>query len=118
MRFRIELLGLELFGYHGVLEHEKNYGQLFLVDCRLEVEASGVDQLSETVSYADVANLIEASFNAERNDLLETLSSRLRSAVMSISDSIKGCELSVHKPSAPLTQTFSDVIVTALGDDK
>ena len=118
MRFRIELLGLELFGYHGVLEHEKNYGQTFFVDCRLEVEASGADNLADTVSYADVADLIEVSFNAERNDLLEALSARLRAAVMSISDSVKTCELSVHKPSAPLTQKFSDVIVTSLGDRK
>lgn len=116
MRFRIELVGLELFGYHGVLEHEKNYGQKFFVDARIEVEVSGVDDLESTVSYADVADLIEASFNAERNDLLEALSARLRAAVMSISDSIVLCELSVHKPSAPLTQSFSDVIVTALGD--
>lgn len=116
MRFRIELLGIELFGYHGVLEHEKNYGQVFFVDCILEVEASGSDELASTVSYADVANLIEASFNVERNDLLEALSVRLRAAVLSISDSIRSCELSVHKPSAPLTQKFSDVIVTCLGD--
>lgn len=116
MRFRIELIGLELFGYHGVLEHEKNYGQLFFVDCRLEVDVDDVDDLAATVSYADVANLIEASFNVERNDLLETLSSRLRAAVLSTSERIESCELSVHKPSAPLTQSFSDVVVTALGD--
>lgn len=116
MRFRIELIGLELFGYHGVLEHEKNYGQVFFVDCRMVVEANSTDELSATVSYADVANLMEASFNAERNDLLEALSARLQAAVMSISDQIESCEISVHKPSAPLTQSFTDVIVTALWD--
>lgn len=117
MRFRIELVGLRLFGFHGVLQHEKDFGQEFLVDCRLIVEASGEDDLATTVSYADVANLIEASFNAERNDLLETLSKRLQSAVLSLSDKIISCELSVHKPSAPLTQDFADVIVTALDGD-
>ena len=115
MRFRIELMGLKLFGFHGVQQHEKDYGQEFLIDCRLIVEASGEDDLATTVSYADVANLIEASFNAERNDLLEALSLRLQSAVLSLSDKILDCELSVHKPSAPLSQEFSDVVVTALG---
>lgn len=117
MKFRIELLGLRLFGHHGVLQHEKDYGQEFLVDCKLVVQASGEDDLARTVSYADVADLLEASFNAERNDLLEALALRLRAAVMSLGDQILECEVSVHKPSAPLTQEFSDVIVSALGDD-
>lgn len=117
MKFRIELLGLKLFGHHGVLQHEKDYGQEFLVDCKLVVLALGEDDLAKTVSYADVANLLEASFNAERNDLLEALALRLRAAVMSLGDQIVECEVSVHKPSAPLTQEFSDVIVSALGDD-
>ena len=116
MKFRIEILGLKFFGFHGVLQHEKDYGQQFVVDCVLEVFASGEDEISQTVSYSDVANLIEASFNAERNDLLETLSLRLKSAVLSLSNQILSCEISVHKPAAPLTQDFDDVIVTALED--
>ena len=115
MKFRIELVGLKLFGFHGVLQHEKDYGQEFFVDCTLLVEASGEDELAKTVSYAAVADLIEASFNAERNDLLEALTSRLQAAVLSLSDQILDCEISVHKPLAPLSQEFSDVIVTALG---
>lgn len=116
MRFRIELVGLKLFGFHGVLQHEKDYGQDFFIDCTLVVNASGEDELAQTVSYADVADLLEASFNAERNDLLEALSARLQAAVLSMSEQILSAEISVHKPSAPLTQAFSDVIVTALGD--
>lgn len=115
MIFKIEILGLKLFGHHGVLQHEKDYGQEFFVDVKLVVDASGEDELETTVSYADVADLIEASFNAERNDLLEALTSRLRAAVLSASDQILECEIAVHKPNAPLTQEFSDVIVTALG---
>lgn len=114
MRFQIEVLGLELFGHHGVLQHEKDYGQTFFVDVKLLVEASGEDELAKTVSYADVADLISASFNAERNDLLEALSARLQQAVLSMSEQIISCEIAVHKPQAPLNQKFKDVIVTAL----
>lgn len=118
MIFKIEILGLKLFGHHGVLQHEKDYGQEFFVDVRLMVEASGQDDLESTVSYADVADLVEASFNAERNDLLEALSSRLRAAVLSLSEQILECEIAIHKPHAPLTQDFSDVIVTAVGETR
>ena len=34
---RIELLGLELHGHHGVLEHERREGQRFLFDLELEL---------------------------------------------------------------------------------
>lgn len=114
MRFRIELKGLELFGYHGVLQHEKDYGQKFFVDIKLEVDVSGEDQLAETISYAAVADLVEVSFNAERNDLLESLALRLQSAVLSMSEKIANCEIAIHKPQAPLTQKFDDVVVTLL----
>lgn len=114
MRFQIQLIGLELFGYHGVLQHEKDFGQQFFVDVDLVVEAAGDDELVNTTSYADVADLIEVSFNAERNDLLETLSARLQAAVMSMSDKIVSARVSVHKPNAPLSQKFQDVVVTAL----
>ena len=114
MKFQIEILGLELFGHHGVLQHEKDYGQTFFIDAKLVVSASGEDELSKTVSYADIADLIAASFNAERNDLLEALSARLQQAVLSMSDQIVSCEISVHKPAAPLEHKFNDVIVTAL----
>lgn len=118
MKFRIEILGLKLFGFHGVLEHEKNYGQEFLVDIKLTVESSGEDQLEATVSYAEIADLVEASFNAERNDLLEALAVRLKSAVLSHSERIVDCEIAIHKPAAPLTQEFSDVVVTVLGNQQ
>lgn len=114
MRFQIQVIGLELFGYHGVLQHEKDFGQQFFVDVDLVIDVANEDELSATVSYADVADLIEASFNAERNDLLETLSARLQAAVMSMSDKIVSARVSVHKPNAPLSQKFQDVVVTAL----
>lgn len=114
MRFQIEILGLELFGHHGVLQHEKDYGQTFFVDIKLVVAASGQDDISKTVSYADVADLVAASFNAERNDLLEALSARLQQTVLSLSEQILSCEVAIHKPAAPLNQKFNDVIVTAL----
>ena len=34
----IELREIELFGFHGVLEHERSDGQRFLVDVELDYE--------------------------------------------------------------------------------
>jgi len=55
MIFKIRLDGLEVFGYHGVQQHEKDYGQNFLIDCHLDVDAGNEDNIDSTVSYALVA---------------------------------------------------------------
>jgi dihydroneopterin aldolase / 2-amino-4-hydroxy-6-hydroxymethyldihydropteridine diphosphokinase len=53
---RIELRGLELFGYHGVHEHERQQGQRFLYDVELEVGERGWDdRIEDAVDYSRVA---------------------------------------------------------------
>lgn len=115
MRYTIELTGLEVFGYHGVLEHEKAYGQNFYFDCRYQVEAGSEDELSATVSYAAVADVIAVTAKANTFDLLETLAASCLAAVQSLDSRIVACELTVHKPSAPIDHKFDDVKVSVTG---
>jgi len=114
--YLIRLTGLQFFGYHGVLPHEQQYGQEFLVDCEVNVTRVPEDEIAATVSYADLADLLEASFKAQRFDLLESLADQLLAAVLSVSPLITRAELTVHKPAAPLSQRFTDVSVTVLGE--
>ena len=113
--YLIRLSGLRLFGYHGVLEHEKQYGQDFLVDCAVSIRRASSDAIEHTVSYAEMADLIEATFKAERFDLIESVADQLLAAVLAHSPAIDSAEITVHKPSAPLTQQFADVSVTVSG---
>ena len=113
--YTIKLTGLRLFGYHGVLPHEREYGQEFLVDCEVEVQRPSADEISSTVSYADLADLIEATFKGDRFDLIESVADQLLSAVLSHSTDLVKATVTVHKPNAPLTQTFTDVSVTVVG---
>lgn len=74
----VELAGLEVFGYHGVEEHEKQLGQLFLFDVELEVgERGAADRLADAVDYTHVAQAIRELSEAERFDLLEALATRV-----------------------------------------
>ena len=53
----IEVLGIELVGYHGVLEEERRRGQRFLVDVWLEpasAQAAVSDAIEDAVDYRDV----------------------------------------------------------------
>ena len=112
MRYTIELKGLEVFGYHGVLQHEKDYGQTFLIDCRYQVEAEAEDQLSSTVSYATVADLLHVTATSNRFDLIESLASACLAAVSTLDNKIAAVKVTVHKPQAPIEHSFEDVSVS------
>jgi dihydroneopterin aldolase len=112
---RISLLGLRAFGRHGVLEHERRDGQEFVVDAVLWVDtrpAAAADDLSKTVDYAAVAGRLAAVVSGEPVSLIETLADRLATACLSAADAVSEVEITVHKPHAPLVQSFGDVTVT------
>jgi dihydroneopterin aldolase len=70
---KVELRGLELFGYHGVNESEKLNGQRFLFDVCLEVGDRGADdRIESAVDYRDVARAV-AEVSETHYDLLEAL---------------------------------------------
>ena len=54
MADRIELRGLTVRGYHGVLEHERRDGQDFVVDITVWIDldrAMATDDLADTFDY-------------------------------------------------------------------
>ena len=81
----IELHGIEFRGFHGVLEHERQEGQRFLVDLDLELAeptAAETDRIEDAVDYRDVvATVVEVS-EARAYHLLEALASALADALM------------------------------------
>lgn len=115
MIYKVRLDGLEFFGYHGVQQHEKDFGQTFLVDCHLDVEAGSEDSIDSTVSYALVADELERVVTNERFDLIETLAGRCLAAALDLDPRILRATITIHKPSAPLTQSFGDVSVSVSG---
>jgi dihydroneopterin aldolase len=112
---RISLLGLRAFGRHGVLEHERRDGQEFVVDAVLHVDtraAADTDDLTLTVDYAAVATRISDIVSGEPVALIETLAQRLALACLDAHRGVREVEITVHKPHAPLIQSFGDVTVT------
>ncbi|GAA1141933.1 2-amino-4-hydroxy-6-hydroxymethyldihydropteridine diphosphokinase [Nesterenkonia lutea] len=112
----IRLTGLTAIGHHGVFDFEKRDGQPFRVDAELTLDlraAGRSDELADTVSYVGIAELIEAAITGEPFDLIETLADHLAREVLGSDDRLLAAEITVHKPQAPLTQSFQDVSVTA-----
>lgn len=110
----IRLTGLRAYGFHGVLPHEREHGQEFLVDACLCVDtgpAAATDDLTLTVDYGGLADRLAAVVTGAPVDLIETLADRL--AQVCLADArVSGVEITVHKPSAPVHVLIKDVSVT------
>jgi len=85
----IELRGIELYGFHGVLETERTQGQRFLVDLDLELDdglASAVvssDRIEDAVDYRDVVAAVRDVSDARAYMLLEAFAAALAEMLLS-----------------------------------
>jgi 7,8-dihydroneopterin aldolase/epimerase/oxygenase len=117
MSQKIEISGLRVFGYHGVLEHERIEGQYFVVDAKIWIDsdrAFATDDIANTVSYAEIAQLISRNVKSNPVNLLETLSQRIADEVLfAASPWAKKVKVTVSKPDAPIDLYFETVSVTA-----
>jgi dihydroneopterin aldolase len=111
---RIELRGIAGFGHHGVLPHEQEFGQTFLVDVVLELDlsrAGASDDLADTVDYGALSGELAAVVTDERYDLIERLATRLTEVCLA-RRTVEAVTVTVHKPHAPVPVTLADVAVT------
>ena len=112
---RIELRGMRIVGYHGVLPEERRTGQPFIVDVVLDVDisrAAASDDLADTVDYGGLADAVAAVVSGEPVDLIETLAQRLADRCLAFDPRVEAVEVTVHKPLAPVRVELSDVVVS------
>lgn len=70
---RIDVFGIELRGYHGVLAEERSEGQRFAFDVTLELPEPAEDEIGGTVDYRDVVACVREVSEANAYRLLEAL---------------------------------------------
>jgi dihydroneopterin aldolase len=115
MADRIELRGLILRGRHGVYEHERSTGQDFVVDITVWMDlaaAAASDELSDTYDYGALARQAAEIVAGPARNLIETVANEIAEYVMN-DQRVHAVEVVVHKPQAPIPQTFADVAVVA-----
>lgn len=111
---RIELRGIEVFGRHGVLAHEQELGQTFVIDATLELDlarAGASDDLADTVDYGALSGALVRVVRDERYDLIERLATRLCEVCLADAR-VAAATVTVHKPHAPVPVPLADVAVT------
>lgn len=110
---RITVTGIEVFAHHGVLAHERELGQRFVVDLVLELDlapAAASDDVADTVHYGELAVAIVESVERDPVDLIETVAERVAAVVLA-HRAVERVEVTVHKPEAPIPVPFADVAV-------
>lgn len=115
MTDRIELRGLRVRGNHGVFEHERRDGQEFVVDITVwidQVTAATTDDLADTYDYGVLAQRAADIVSGPARNLIEKVAAEIADDVMT-DERVHAVEVTVHKPSAPIPLTFSDVAVVA-----
>lgn len=111
---RIAIAGIQAFGHHGVLPHERRYGQRFVVDVVLEVDLAAAgrsDDLADTVDYGALSGEVGAIVAGEPADLIETVAERIAARCL-VDERVQAVEVTVHKPAAPVPVVAAEVAVT------
>jgi 7,8-dihydroneopterin aldolase/epimerase/oxygenase len=111
---RVTLRGIEVFAHHGVLAHERELGQRFVVDVTVwldTAEAAATDDLQATVDYGELAGAVAAAATDPPAALIETVADRVADVVLA-DHRVTQVEVTVHKPAAPLPVAAADVAVT------
>ena len=70
---RIELTGIELRGFHGVLDDERRDGQRFRFDVVVELAEPAEDDIDAAVDYRDLVACVREVSDGQAFQLLETL---------------------------------------------
>jgi dihydroneopterin aldolase len=111
---QLTLTGLRASAFHGVFEHERRTGQVFVIDVTIDLDlspAASEDDLAKTIHYGELAEEIVGAVERDPVDLIETVAERVAGIVLA-HEAAERVSVTVHKPSAPITVPFADVSVT------
>jgi 7,8-dihydroneopterin aldolase/epimerase/oxygenase len=111
----IFIRGILIHARHGLLDHEAEVGQRFVIDLELSADLSASsrsDRLKDTVSYSEVANTAIRAFADQKYYLLERAAGAVADAIIAAFPKVSAIKVTVHKPHAPIQAIFDDVGIT------
>jgi 7,8-dihydroneopterin aldolase/epimerase/oxygenase len=108
----IFIKGLVVHARHGVMKHETEVGQRFVIDIELFAdlsESSRSDRLADTSSYSNVVATATDAFKNANYKLLERAAGAVADAILAAFPKVRTVKVTVHKPHAPIAEIFEDV---------
>lgn len=104
MKTYVEIEGLRIYAYHGVLDQERKVGNYFEITLRVEYPFSGAllsDNLEDTISYADLCAIIQRQM-AIPSKLLEHVAGRIIESIKSSFPKIESGIIKITKITPPI----------------
>ena len=106
---KIILKGIRFHGYHGVVEAERQLGQKYEIDLELMTELSAAgktDDLTHTINYAEVVQLVIEIGTQGSFQLFEALAETIAAAILARFQ-IEEVRVAVKKLSPPIEPTLT-----------
>ncbi|WP_294202016.1 MULTISPECIES: dihydroneopterin aldolase [Chryseobacterium] len=101
---RIYLENVKIYAYHGVLPEENSIGTYYILNAELHTDlwkAAGSDDLNDTVSYADINEIIHTEMEI-KSKLLEHVAGRIISGIHEKFPQIDYIKLKITKTAPPM----------------
>lgn len=98
---------LAFFGYHGVSESEKQVGQHYLVDLKVEAisQATKTDDVTDTTDYGALCKLILVVNNDYKFNTLERFGQVVVDRILAEFPLVQEIELTIRKMLPPIEAT-------------
>ncbi|MCT7730411.1 MAG: dihydroneopterin aldolase [Lactobacillus iners] len=110
-----------VYTHNGVFTEEKILGQRLEIDCEISypIEQKVIhDNLSETISYVDIFELIVKYAQEQSFNLIETLANKLADKILSEYSMIISVQLKVRKYGVPMAGAFDDIEIEVFKKQK
>ena len=109
MRTVLFIDNLEVFANHGLFEEENKLGQKFIFDIECELnykKAMFSDEMTDSISYADIAEVVVKTATTNTFNLLERLAGEILKNIFTEFSKIENIKLKINKPGAPIKYHF------------
>ena len=113
MATKIRLNNIQLYGWHGVSNKEKETGQQFEIDVEviasidLDIES---DNIMKTANYSNLYDRIILIFSENKYNLIETLANKISMSILQ-QFNVTACKVIIRKPNAPINGILDSVEV-------
>ena len=100
---------LEVFANHGLFKEENKLGQKFIFDIECELnykKAMFSDEMTDSISYADIAEVVVKTATTNTFNLLERLAGEILKNIFTEFSQIENIKLKINKPGAPIKYHF------------
>ena len=104
MKTSIKLTDMQFFAYHGVMAQETKVGNNYVVNiCMVAdlLQACKTDNVEETISYANVYDLVKTEMNIP-SKLLEHIAMRIFTSIRAAFPQISNLEVRLAKNNPPI----------------